>query len=139
MSQVLVFWVITIGIYVFMDAGGAIGGILAAVLFGLVAIWMWIIGAIKGIEEYWQGKVPNWMIWLADKPNEKPWVPLLHHPKSFKFVSIAAVIAGASIGFIKADYSYAIGFLVFIILVWSMGVWLVERHFRRNYTPRQMH
>ena len=135
MSKWLVPWIATLITYAFIDMGGPVGESLSSMMFGLLTLWIWIAGAIYSVVEYRQSQPPDWMIWLVDKPSENK---SLQRPRLLKCIS-AVVAIGGTIAYIIAgilsdEYSLFFG-AIGLMMTWCIGVFLIERYFRCNFTP----
>lgn len=131
------FWALSLLIYGLIEIGGIIGGIGVGFLLGVTYLWMWLVGDIFDTEEYDQGTVPEWMTFLANNPKGDPSFPFYCSSKAWRITSVCFV-AAISIAFMVTgfmqDSALMLSLSISILVVWIVGVYIIERYFERNYT-----
>ncbi len=102
-----------------------------ASVLALVFVLLWVMGKIWQTNEYWYGRVPSWMIWIASKPKDAQIfnIPKRHMnliPKIFcVLMAIGTVIAHVE----NEERIFPILFSTVLVI----GIILVEVYFRRKY------
>ena len=94
----------------------------------------------RGRKATYESETPNWMIWFAGSSSEKKDFSWLYRPSFWKLTSLMLVgcaVLGCGIAWALRDSDAFLAFLICVVAIWLIGVLLVERHFRRHYTPKQ--
>ena len=133
-------WIAALAFTAALAIGGLVGGILGGIQFGFYCLYLWVIGDIRDVNEYYESETPNWMIWFAGSSSEKKDFSWLYRPSFWKLTSLMLVgcaVLGCGIAWALRDSDAFLAFLICVVAIWLIGVLLVERHFRRHYTPKQ--
>ncbi len=118
--------------------------IIWSILSPIICLLLWVAGNVYNTNEYHQKTIPKkWRI-LVDNPD---WWPdfgelsaWFRRPNVNKIISLAFLVFFLCIDSIAGANRDLIGpFVVAIctLVIWLLGVILIERHFRKHYTSIQ--
>ncbi|MCP3685583.1 MAG: hypothetical protein GY861_23275 [bacterium] len=111
-----------------------VASIFATLMIGAFGSLFWVASNIFQTHEYWYGKSPQWMTRLVGNPNKQGSSPRLN----YYLLRFMALIGGLfmTYGFVVGSTNGNLHIVVagLFPIVWIIGVFISEWHFRQNYS-----